>query len=71
MKLPGEAMVLSLGRLWIWLAESEKELGLEGITDEGIAQMKEHQVIQDDEFQIAKEEELRRRHLGYVGSLQQ
>ncbi|KAF2095218.1 adenylosuccinate lyase [Rhizodiscina lignyota] len=49
-------------QLWIWLAESEKELGLDGITDEAIEQMKAHQVIQDDEFRIAQEEEKRRRH---------
>ncbi|CAI6338291.1 unnamed protein product [Periconia digitata] len=47
--------------LWIWLAESEKELGL-NISDEAIAQMKQHSVIQDDEFAIAAEEEKKRRH---------
>ena len=44
-------------QLWIWLAESEKELGLPGISDEAIEQMKAHQVIQDDEFEVAAEEE--------------
>lgn len=48
-------------QLWIWLAESEKELGLD-ISDEAIAQMKAHQVIQDDEFKVAAEEEKKRRH---------
>ena len=48
-------------KLWIWLAESEKELGLD-ISDEAIAQMKEHQIIQDEEFKIAAEEEKKRRH---------
>ncbi|KAF2266589.1 putative adenylosuccinate lyase Ade13 [Lojkania enalia] len=48
-------------QLWIWLAESEKELGLD-ISDEAIKQMKAHQVIQDDEFKVAAEEEKRRRH---------
>jgi adenylosuccinate lyase len=48
-------------QLWIWLAESEKELGLD-ISNEAIAQMKQHQVIQDDEFAIAEAEEKRRRH---------
>ncbi|KAL1612492.1 adenylosuccinase ade13 [Paraconiothyrium brasiliense] len=47
--------------LWIWLAESEKELGLD-ISDEAIAQMKQHQIIQDEEFKIAAEEEKKRRH---------
>ena len=49
-------------RLWIWLAEGEKELGLEGITDEAILQMREHVNITDEEFAIAAEEERRRRH---------
>ncbi|KAF2740684.1 putative adenylosuccinate lyase Ade13 [Polyplosphaeria fusca] len=48
-------------QLWIWLAESEKELGLD-ISDEAIQQMKAHQVIQDDEFKVAAEEEKKRRH---------
>ncbi|KAJ4294617.1 adenylosuccinase ade13 [Kalmusia sp. IMI 367209] len=48
-------------QLWIWLAESEKELGLD-ISDEAIAQMKQHQIIQDEEFKIAAEEEKKRRH---------
>ncbi|OAG07258.1 putative adenylosuccinate lyase Ade13 [Paraphaeosphaeria sporulosa] len=47
--------------LWIWLAEAEKELGLD-ISDEAITQMKEHKVIQDEEFKIAAEEEKKRRH---------
>ncbi|KAJ6155382.1 adenylosuccinase ade13 [Penicillium chermesinum] len=47
--------------LWIWLAESQKELGLP-ITDEAIEQMKSHAVIQDSEFKVAAEEEKRRRH---------
>ncbi|KAI9658716.1 MAG: adenylosuccinase ade13 [Bathelium mastoideum] len=48
-------------QLWVWLAEAEKELGL-AISDEAIAQMKEHIEIQDAEFAIAQEEEARRRH---------
>ena len=41
-------------KLWIALAESEKELGL-NITDEQIAQMKEH--IYDINYDVAKERE--------------
>ncbi|OGM45464.1 exocyst complex protein EXO70 [Aspergillus bombycis] len=48
-------------KLWLWLAESEKELGL-SISDEAIEQMKAHLTIQDEEFKVAAEEEKRRRH---------
>ncbi|KAE8350096.1 Cullin repeat-like-containing domain protein [Aspergillus coremiiformis] len=48
-------------QLWLWLAESEKELGL-SISDEAIEQMKAHLTIQDEEFKVAAEEEKRRRH---------
>lgn len=47
-------------QLWIWLIESQKELGLP-ITDEAINQMKVNQIVQDDEFKIAAKEEERRR----------
>lgn len=46
-------------KLWIALAESEKELGLD-ITDEQIAQMKEH--IYDINYDVAKEQEKKVRH---------
>lgn len=46
-------------KLWIALAESEKELGL-GITDEQIAEMRTH--IEDIDFDAAKEEEAKLRH---------
>ncbi|KAL3484478.1 Cullin repeat-like-containing domain protein [Aspergillus germanicus] len=48
-------------QLWLWLAESEKELGL-AITDEAIEQMRNHTTIKDEEFKVAAEEEKRRRH---------
>lgn len=48
-------------RLWVYLAESEKELGLE-ISDLAIKQLKEHVRIEDDEFGAAATEEKRRRH---------
>lgn len=48
-------------QLWVWLAESQRELGLD-ISDEALSQMRVHQVITDDEFQIAAAEEKRRRH---------
>ncbi|MCJ1453112.1 adenylosuccinase ade13 [Mycoblastus sanguinarius] len=46
----------------VWLAEAEKELGLEGISDEAITQMQEHVRIGDHEFAAIAEEEKRRRH---------
>ena len=49
-------------QLWIWLAESQQELGLSQITDTAIAQMRQHVTIQDDEFPVIAQEEKRRRH---------
>ncbi|KAJ5054906.1 uncharacterized protein L3040_001168 [Drepanopeziza brunnea f. sp. 'multigermtubi'] len=49
-------------QLWLWLAEAEKEVGLEGISDEAIAQMKAHLKLTDKDFEIAAVEEKRRRH---------
>ena len=46
-------------KLWIALAESEQELGL-NITDEQIAEMKEH--IYDINYDVAKEREKKVRH---------
>lgn len=46
-------------KLWIALAESEKELGL-NITDAQITQLKEH--ADDINYDVAREEELRCRH---------
>ena len=46
-------------KLWIALAESEKELGLD-ITDKQIAQMKEH--IYDINYDVAKAREKEVRH---------
>ena len=48
-------------QLWVYLAESEKELGLD-ISDLAIQQMKEHIRIEGDEFGAAAIEEKRRRH---------
>lgn len=46
-------------KLWIALAESEKELGLD-ITDEQISQMREH--VYDINYDVAKEREKKVRH---------
>lgn len=47
--------------LWIWLAEAEKELGLD-IPELAIDQMKAARIITDEEFVIERVEEQRRRH---------
>lgn len=48
--------------LWYNLAIAEKELGIKAITDEAIAQMKEHLVISDEEIDDASKEEAIVRH---------
>ena len=48
-------------QLWVYLAKSEKRLGLE-ISDEAIAQLEQYSSIRDEEFEIAAKEEKRRRH---------
>ncbi len=50
-------------KLWIWLAEGEKELGLD-ISDEAIAQMKAHVTLTGEDFRVAAVEEKKRRHDG-------
>jgi adenylosuccinate lyase len=49
-------------QLWLGLAESEKELGIQGITDEALEQMKAHLTVTDDDFEVARIEERSRRH---------
>lgn len=49
-------------QLWLWLAEAEKELGIDQITDKALDQMRANLQVSDASFEIAKEEEKRRRH---------
>lgn len=49
-------------QLWLWLAEAEKELGIDQITDEALDQMRANLVVSDASFKIAAEEEKIRRH---------
>lgn len=49
-------------KLWLWLAESEQELGIKEITDKALEQMRANLTITDEAFEIAKVEEKRRRH---------
>ncbi|KAI9864239.1 MAG: adenylosuccinase ade13 [Vezdaea acicularis] len=49
-------------KLWLWLAESEQELGVTDITDEALQQMREKLTVTDEDLVVAAEEEKRRRH---------
>ncbi|CAB4400444.1 unnamed protein product [Rhizophagus irregularis] len=48
--------------LWLNLAIAEKELGIAGITDESIEEMKAHLELTPEDFKAAEEEEEKRRH---------
>ncbi|KAK8034538.1 hypothetical protein PG993_009533 [Apiospora rasikravindrae] len=49
-------------KLWLYLAEAEKELGIDTITDAAILQMKQHLIVSNDDFGVAAVEEKRRKH---------
>jgi adenylosuccinate lyase len=49
-------------KLWLYLAESEKELGIETITPEALDQMRSHLEVTDEDFEVARVEEKKRRH---------
>lgn len=49
-------------KLWLYLAEAEKELGIEAITDQALKEMKEHLMVTDEDFEVARKEEKIRRH---------
>lgn len=49
-------------KLWLYLAESERELGIETITPEALEQMRGHIEVSDADFEIARVEEKKRRH---------
>lgn len=49
-------------KLWLYLAEAEKELGIDTISDEALKQMREHLMVTDEDFEVARVEEKRRRH---------
>jgi adenylosuccinate lyase len=49
-------------KLWLFLAESEKELGIDTITPEALDQMRAHLEVSDADFEVARVEERRRRH---------
>jgi adenylosuccinate lyase len=49
-------------RLWLLLAESERELGIEAVTTEALEQMRAHLEVTDEDFEVARVEEKSRRH---------
>jgi adenylosuccinate lyase len=49
-------------KLWLLLAESERELGIDTITTEALEQMKAHLEVSDEDFEVARVEEKIRRH---------
>ncbi|KAF4977619.1 hypothetical protein FZEAL_5880 [Fusarium zealandicum] len=49
-------------KLWLGLAESEKELGIDTITAEALEQMRANLILSDEDFEVARVEEKSRRH---------
>lgn len=49
-------------KLWLYLAEAEKELGIEAVSDEALKEMRDHLVVTDEDFETARVEEKKRRH---------
>ncbi|KAI1199938.1 L-Aspartase-like protein [Nemania serpens] len=49
-------------KLWLALAESEKELGIDTITPQALEEMRSHLYVTDSDFEIARVEEKIRRH---------
>ena len=50
-------------KLWLGLAESESELGIDIIKPEALDQMRAHLTVTDDDFEVARAEEKIRRHV--------
>ena len=50
-------------RLWLHLAEAERALGINAITLEAVDEMRAHLHITNSDFEIARIEEKRRRHV--------
>lgn len=49
-------------KLWLYLAESEKQLGIDTITPEAISQMQDHLEVTDADFEKARVHEKNLRH---------
>jgi adenylosuccinate lyase len=51
-------------KLWFHLAESQRALGVGSITQQALDEMHAHLEVTDADFDIARVEEKRRRHVG-------
>ncbi|KAL8915260.1 MAG: hypothetical protein Q9171_000379 [Xanthocarpia ochracea] len=49
-------------KLWLWLAEAEKELSLTQITDQALEGLRSNLIVSDGAFQVIAQEERIRRH---------
>lgn len=49
-------------KLWLGLAQSEREIGIETITEDAIKEMEAHLTVTDEDFEVARVEEKKRRH---------
>lgn len=52
-------------KLWLGLAETEGELGIDIVTPEALDQMRAHLTISDADFEAARVEEKIRRHVSH------
>lgn len=52
-------------KLWLGLAETEVELGINIITPQALDQMRAHLIVTDADFEAARVEEKIRRHVSY------
>lgn len=55
-------------KLWLALAESERALGIDTISLEALEEMKSHLYVTDSDFEIARVEEKKRRHVSQLAS---
>lgn len=53
-------------KLWLALAESERALGIDTITLEALEEMRSHLYVTDSDFEIARIEEKKRRHVSQL-----
>lgn len=50
-------------KLWLHLAEAERDLGIDAVTPEALKEMSAHLEVTDSDFEIVRVEEKRRRHV--------